>query len=135
VQCRLQTLLEILNSPGVNRMGLYFNNRTGQKLFVAYAYAWPACPDGGDWAKKGWYAIMPGATAKVQSGAVGGSKFFYFAESDDRRLQWAGPFVTNLPVNAFDWCWNTASSNGRDLGMRKVLVSQGISDHTVNLII
>jgi uncharacterized membrane protein len=114
-------------------MGLYFTNRTGQKVFVAYAYAWPGCPDGGNWAKTGWYAIMPGATAKVRSDAVGGRKFFFFAETDDRGTEWSGEFVTNLPVNAFDWCWNTASSNGRDLGMRKILVSQGITDHTVNL--
>ena len=67
-------------------MGLFFHNSTGKKVFVAYAYAWPACPDGGDWAKKGWYAIMPGGTAQARSDAVGGRKFF---SSPRRMIAWS----------------------------------------------
>lgn len=115
-------------------MGLYFRNGRNENIFVAYAYASPGCPDGGDWSKKGWWAIAPGQTAKVRSGWVGGSKFFFYAEAADRSPVWAGEFFTHLPVNAFDWCWNTASSNGRTLGMRKIIVGVQFQDHTVNLV-
>ena len=34
-------------------MGLYFQNGTGDTIFVAYAYNRPGCEGGVDWAKKG----------------------------------------------------------------------------------
>jgi uncharacterized membrane protein len=114
-------------------MGLYFQNKTGETLFVAYAYHHPGCEGGVDWAKKGWYQIAPGGTAKVLSGWVGGSKFFYFAEAADRSPAWSGPFFTQLPVNAFDWCWLTGSTSSRNLGLRKLEIAVQYQDWTVGL--
>ena len=113
-------------------MGLYFKNNTSETLFVAYAYHSPNC-DGQDWAKKGWYRITPGATAKVLTGFAGDGKYFFFAENENRTLSWQGPFFTQLPTNSFDWCWNTGSTDSRTLGMRKFTVGWGVLDHTVNL--
>ena len=132
-QRRLRTLLEILNSIEVSRMGLFFHNSTGKKVFVAYAYAWPACPDGGDWAKKGWYTNHARWNSASTLGCCGWQKVFFFAETDDRLVQWAGPFVTNVPVNAFDCVGTRQVPMDAILGMRKIMVSQGITHHTVNL--
>ena len=114
-------------------MGLYILNNTTQSTWVVYAYASPGCEGGVDWAKKGWWEVTPGATAKIHTGYVGGSKFFYYAENDSG-AQWAGPFFTNLPWNAFDWCWTTASSQGRQLGLRKLEIPWHILDYTLSLV-
>jgi hypothetical protein len=114
-------------------MGLYFKNKINETVWVAYAYHAPGCEGGVDWAKKGWFQVSPGATAKVYTGWVGGSKFFFFAEADDLSPAWSGPFFTHLPWNAFDWCWNTASTNGRTLGLRKLVISWEFMDFTVGL--
>lgn len=122
-----------LNRPGaVNEMGLYFQNTTGTPVYVAYAYHSPGC-DGSEWAKKGWYRIDPGGTAKVLTGWAGPGKYFFFAESEDRTRSWSGPFFTPLPSRAFDWCWNTGSTDSRTLGLAKIEVGWGIQDHTVRL--
>ncbi len=114
-------------------MGLYFRNNTNSPIWVAYAYHSPGCEGGVNWSKKGWYTILPGSTAKVWSGWAGGEKFFYFAE-DSAGHQWTGQFFTHVPWNAFDWCWNTASTNGRTVGFRKIdTISWEIMDYTRNL--
>lgn len=113
-------------------MGLYFKNNTGDNLFVAFAYHSPGC-DGSEWAKKGWYRIAPGGTAKVLTGWAGNGKYFYYAENEARTLSWQGPFFTPLPSNAFDWCWNTGSTDSRTLGLRKFEVGWGVLDYTLGL--
>jgi hypothetical protein len=116
-------------------MGLYFHNKTGSAVWVTYAYYSPGCEVGVNWEKKGWYHVLPGTTAKVWSGWAGGNKFFFFAE-DDFGHSWVGSFFTFVPWNAFDWCWNTASTNGRTVGFRKIdTISWNISDYTINLVI
>lgn len=114
-------------------MGLYFRNSTNQIVWVAYGYHSPGCDGGVNWSKKGWYEIAPGGTAKVLTGWAGPGKYFFFAETDNGSFTWSGPFVTALPWRQFDWCWLTASSDSRDLGMGKFEVGWGILDHTVNL--
>jgi Protein of unknown function (DUF1036) len=114
-------------------MGLYFKNKTDEVLWVAYARYSPGCEGGVDWAKKGWFKIPTSSTVKVQTGWVGGSKFFYFAETDDLKPAWSGSFFTFLPWDAFDWCWNTASTNGRTLGLRKVVIPSKYMDYTIGL--
>lgn len=66
-------------------------------------------------------------------GGGGNSKFFYYAENASRSLAWAGPFFTPLPQNAFDWCWNTGSTDSRNLGLRKIEVSFQYQDYTLGL--
>lgn len=66
------------------------------------------------------------------SGWAGNSSYFWYAESDGG-LVWKGPYVTALPPRAFDWCWNTASTDSRDLGLRIVQVSWEVMDKTIRL--
>jgi len=72
----------------------------------------------------------------VWTGWAGGHKFFFYAENDPATVVWTGPFFTFVPWDAFDWCWNTASNNGRTLGFRKIdTISWYYMDYTINLII
>jgi len=114
-------------------MGLYFKNKTNEVLWVAYARHAPGCEGGVDWAKRGWFRVAIGETIKVQSGWAGGSKFFFYAEANDMSPVWAGEFFTHLPWVAFDWCWNTASTNGRNVGLRKIVVPPQYLDFTIGL--
>jgi hypothetical protein len=114
-------------------MGLYFKNERGDTIYVAYAYYSPGCEDGTNWAKKGWYPIAPGGTVKVLSGFAGPGKYFTFAENESRTWAAAGPFFTQLPSRAFDWCWNTGSTDSRGLGLFKFEVGWGTLDYTVSL--
>ncbi|MEX5258478.1 DUF1036 domain-containing protein [Kocuria arenosa] len=114
-------------------MGLYFYNNTIDTVYVAYAYYAPGCEGGVDWAKKGWYHLTAGSTVKVRTGWAGPGKYFFFAENDARTTSWTGPFFTQLPSRAFDWCWATGSTDSRNLGLTKIEVSAGILDHTVRL--
>jgi hypothetical protein len=98
-------------------MGLYFRNVTNSIIQVTYAYLSPGCEGGVDWSKKGWYLISPGNTAKVWTGWAGGKHFFYYAESQS--TSWGGLFFTGVPWDAFDWCWNTSSTNARTVGFRR----------------
>lgn len=116
-------------------MGLYFRNSTNATIWVAYARHSPGCEGGVDWAKKGWYEIGPGSTAKVWSGWAGGEKFFFFAE-DNAGHVWAGDFFTPVPWDAFDWCWNTGSTASRDVGFRKIdTISWEIMDYTIPIVV
>ena len=65
--------------------------------------------------------IGPGGQATVRGGASNGAKYFWYAEND-AGMQWAGPFVTNLPIRAFDWCWRTSSTDSSPKGLRMLLV-------------
>ena len=56
-------------------MGLYFHNDAGSSISLVYGYSAPECEGGVTWAKKGWYNISPGGTAKVWSGWAGGRRF------------------------------------------------------------
>jgi uncharacterized protein DUF1036 len=119
-------------------MGLYFHNKTGSPVWVVYAHHAPDCEGSAKWSKKGWYKIFPGNTAKVWSGWAGGEKFFYFAE-DEAGHSWAGEFFTQVPSNAFEWCWDTSSTTSRTLGLRKQVVVDAfppsVQDHTINLVV
>jgi hypothetical protein len=113
-------------------MGLYFHNKTSSTVWVVYAYHSPGCEGGVNWTKKGWYKVSPAKTAKVWSGWAGGNKFFFYAE-DNSGHSWAGQFFTFVPPSAFSWCWNTASTNGKTVGFRKIHASN--MDYTINLIL
>jgi hypothetical protein len=113
-------------------MALYFRNQTNRTVNVALGYHWPNCPDGDNWAKKGWWVIAPGQTATVRGGASNGAKYFWHAHTDTG-AQWGGEFVTNLPTNAFDWCWPTSSTNSTPRRMQKLIVPVTSINHTVVL--
>jgi uncharacterized membrane protein len=63
-------------------MALYFRNETNRTVNVALGYSWPNCPDGDNWAKKGWWVIAPGQTKTVRGGASNGAKYFWHAHTD-----------------------------------------------------
>ena len=48
-------------------------------------------------------------------------------------MQWAGPFVTNLPSRAFDWCWRTSSTDSSPKGLRMLLVPVSSVNHSLVL--
>jgi len=101
-------------------MWIAFKNDHPSGVWIAVGYYHPNCPDGGDWAKKGWWRLEPGQSATVLWTTNAYSTFY--AEADDG-AHWSGPYVTDLPFQAFDWCWNTASTNGEWVGMRLITVS------------
>ena len=108
-------------------MALFVRNQTNRTVFVALGYHSPNCPDGDNWAKKGWWRIAPGGTATVRGGASNGAKYFFHAHSDN------GSLATFLPSNVFDWCWPTSSSTSTLRGMRKILVPLTSVNHTIVL--
>jgi Protein of unknown function (DUF1036) len=110
-------------------VGLYFKNATVSPIWVIYGYEAPGCEGGVDWAKSGWYEIAPASTVKVRSGWVGGDCWMYYAEDDFGHV-WAGPYNTFVPWNSFDWCWNTASTSGKTVGMRIFCLDWDVMDHT-----
>jgi len=101
-------------------MWLQYHNGYGPRIWVAVGYYSPGCEDGSNWAKKGWWRLDAGETKTVLWTTNTYSTFY--AEAEDGAF-WAGPYVTDLPFPAFDWCWFTATNNGEDAGMRLVSVS------------
>ncbi|AYK06742.1 DUF1036 domain-containing protein [Brevibacillus laterosporus] len=118
-------------------MGLHFRNRTNVGLQIVYAYSAPNCEGSNKWLKKGWYKVAPGNTVQVWSGWANGRKFFYYAEdTSGLGRTWSGEFVTPIPSRAFEWCWDTGSTDSRNLGLKKLQVPNQfptILDYTINL--
>ena len=100
-------------------MAVYVRNDGNPRIYFALAYHYPNCPDGENWAKKGWWQIPADGTVTVRGGASNGAKYFWYAETDTG-LQWAGDLFTWLPTNAFDWCWPTSSTNASLRRMRRL---------------
>ena len=98
-------------------MWLRYANKYSSGLWLAVGYYHPNCPDGGDWAKKGWWRLEPGDAKTVLSTTNDYSTFY--AEADDGAV-WSGPYGADLPSSAFDWCWPTATNVGEFVGMRLV---------------
>jgi hypothetical protein len=116
-------------------VGLYFQNSTSTTVWFAYAYADSGCASEGDpWSKTGWFMVTPHTDLLVRSGPVNGAKYFFFAENQDRSVSWSGEFFTHIPDRAFDWCWNTGSTDSRVLGMRKIIVPATSINHTINVV-
>ncbi len=114
-------------------MALYFRNGTNRTVNVAIGYSWTNCPDGDNWAKKGWWTIGSGGTVCVRGGASNGAKYFWHAHSSDRTLVWGGAWNVALPTEAFDWCWPTSSTSATMWSMQKLIVPVTSVNHTVVL--
>ena len=110
---------------------LQFCNRYHRRLWVAIIYHRPNCPDGGDWAKKGWWEIDPGQCKIAIGGSLPNRYYYFFAEAADGGF-WAGTIRTQAPRRVFDWCLNTGSTDSRTLGFRKIDTG-GAANHIVNL--
>lgn len=113
-------------------MGLYFRNTTGFTLYVAFAY-----PDFGcspvNYSKAGWYRLVPGQTVEVWSGFAGGTTFYYYAENSSVTRVWSGSYYTDVPNQAFDWCWDTGCTTCRNVGFRRFRVPLTSLNHIVTL--
>jgi hypothetical protein len=98
---------------------MWFNFRNGysRRLWVVVGYFSPGCQEGDDWSKVGWYQLDPGGMAIVLW--TTNSFTYFYAEADDGTV-WAGPFATQVPLSAFDWCWNTGSTASVTVGMREM---------------
>ena len=94
-------------------------NGYSQPISVAIWYYHPNCSDGGDWAKKGWWQIAPGASKVAYGGSLRGLNryFCYHAHAGDG-TNWSGPYVTPVPPQAFDWCLPTANTSSWNAGFR-----------------
>jgi uncharacterized membrane protein len=115
---------------------LKFCNRYHTRVSVAIIYHRPNCPDGGDWAKKGWWNMSPGECKVSIGGDLTNRYYYFFAEASDGRF-WAGrppnPSVrTQAPRRVFDWCLNTGSTDSRILVFRRIDTGD-YDDYTVNL--
>lgn len=98
---------------------LQFCNRYHSTVWVAIIYHRPNCPDGGDWAKKGWWRIEPGQCKVPIGGNLPNRYYYFFAEAADGAF-WAGTLATQAPQRVFDWCLNTGSTDSRTLGFRQL---------------
>lgn len=114
-------------------MGFNFRNNTNSTVYIAYAYQNSNCRPV-TYAKIGWYRVEPGQTRQVWSGYAGGRTFYYFAEDVFGRT-WNGPYFTQIPNQAFHWCWNTGCSTCRNLGFRRIDVPVFYADYTINLLL
>lgn len=112
-------------------MGLYFRNNTNRPVYVAYAYLNFNCGPV-NYAKRGWYRVEPGQTRLVRSGYVGGRTYYYYAEDDFGR-RWSGAYVTQVPQQAFHWCWNTGCTTCRNVGFRRFYVGVLNYNYTITL--
>ncbi len=116
-------------------MSLSFSNSTPGPIWVVIAFNDSSCGSGGDaWMKQGWWQVNPGGNVTAHGGLSNGAKYFYFAH-DNSGHQWAGEFGTQVPNDAFEWCWNTGSTASEVVSMRKVEVPVTSFSYTVNLTI
>jgi hypothetical protein len=122
-------------------MGLYFHNKTNESIDLVFAHKYEDC-EGTQYKKKGWYTIAPGQKIKVWSGWAGSYKFYYYAENISRTRVWpreGRDYFTEIPNNAFDMCWDLASTTfghgpePKELGMGLIDPDWGVMDHTISL--
>jgi len=101
-------------------MWLRFQNNYKAGLWLVIGYYHPNCPDGGDWGKKGWWRLEPGDADIVMWTSNDYATFY--AEADDGEV-WQGGYVTDVPYEVFDWCWDTGSTNSESVGMRLITMT------------
>ncbi|MDM5223526.1 DUF1036 domain-containing protein [Peribacillus sp. NJ11] len=118
----------------VKTRDLYFHNKTNATLWVVYADYENNCEGRVQWKKHGWYKVDPGKQVMVKmnvldvrmgdmvSMPIKNHEFLYYAE-DDIGHKWSGECFTQIPSNSFHWCWNTGSTNSRNLGLKKEIIS------------
>lgn len=112
-------------------MGLFFRNNTNRTVYVAYGYLNFDCGPV-TYAKRGWYRIDPGQTRLVRRGYVGGRTYYFYAEDAFGR-RWSGAYFTDVPQQAFNWCWNTGCTTCRNVGFRRFRVGALRYNYTITL--
>lgn len=129
-------------SGSVKTRDLYFHNKTNATLWVVYADYEPKCEGRVQWKKHGWYKVDPGRQVMVKMNVLDATvgdmpsmplknhEFLYYAE-DHIGHKWSGECFTQIPGNPFDFCWNTGSTNSRNLGLRKEIISPSDESYTL----
>lgn len=112
-------------------MGVNFRNSTNAAIFLVFSYPDFSCTPV-NYSKAGWFRVNPGQTIQVWSGFAGGNTFFYYAEDDFGRT-WRGSYFTQVPENAFDWCWDTGCTTCRNVGLRRIAVSPFVLNYNYRL--
>ena len=113
-------------------MAIFVRNDGNARIFFALSYHFPNCPDGDNWAKKGWWQIPPGGTATVRGGASNGARYFWYAETDTG-LQWAGESWPDCPPPRSTGAGRHRVRTRRLRGMRRLDVPWSSVNHTLVL--
>lgn len=115
-------------------MGLYILNNSSLPVDVAFAYSDSSCrsKSGVGWRKTGWFNVAPRSRRQLVSGYVGGSSFFVYAENVNGD-NWGGDFYTQVPDDAFSWCWNTGCSTCTNVGFGRVSVGIFTFHHIIEI--
>ncbi len=115
-------------------MSLTFSNQYPASVSISILWYSPGCADGSDWELAGWYNLDNGQSMTVFFGDLEDiNRYWYFnAEASDGAF-WAGDVVHEVPFSAFDWCWNTGSTNEFSAGFREIDVGDN-DDYTVTLV-
>jgi uncharacterized membrane protein len=113
---------------------LQFCNNYPADVWVCILWYHPGCPDGGDWEKAGWWHLAPGECKVVFGDDLEDiNRYWYFHGDAADGAFWAGAPTIFVPFEAFDWCVDTASTDGFTVGLRELDVD-GNDDMTVNLV-
>jgi uncharacterized membrane protein len=116
-------------------VSLSFNNSTSEVIYVVIAYSSSDCGSGSAaWMKEGWWPVQPGTSTTVHGGLSNGATYFYYAHTPSG-MEWAGDFITPVPNEAFELCWNIGETPGVQAAMREVQVPITAVAYTVNLIV
>jgi uncharacterized membrane protein len=81
-------------------MYICYNNAYKSGIWLVIGYYSPGCPDGGNFAKKGWWRLEPGQSATVLS--TTNEYSYFYAEADDGEV-WAGPWGSCLLHRCRRW--------------------------------
>jgi uncharacterized membrane protein len=115
-------------------MSLEFCNNYPSPVSIAILWYSPGCPDGGDWELAGWYNLDTGQCMTVFDGDLEDiNRYWYFTADAEDGAYWAGNVHHGVPYTAFDWCWNTGSTDEVDAGFRELDIGDN-DDYTVNLV-
>jgi hypothetical protein len=105
----------------------YLTNHYPATVWLSIQWNDARC-QGQPWRTVGWFQFEPGETAWCNIPelrdlrSIGNSHFYYFIESSDGAF-WAGPFPTNCPDDAYNWCLDQNSPSARSLGFRELIVT------------
>lgn len=94
-------------------------------------YSPDTCGSDGDFETMGWWNLDPGSCATVYGNDLEDlNRYWYcYAEADDGAV-WAGPYIADIPLGAFDSCIGLGTSPGRRIGYRELDIGDN-DDYTV----
>ena len=107
----------------------YVNNRYPATIWMCIQWWDPKCPSSAEtWRTEGWFRLEPGENTRLNVSelddmrTIGNSHFYYFITASDGAY-WAGPFQTECPNTAFDWCLAKTGPGATSYGFRELIVT------------